>query len=249
MSNKRTPEQDGAGHRERLRRRFMQDGLAGFLDYEVIEYLLTLARVQGDCKGIAKSVINRFGSVRGVLDAPPSELLQFKGIGPVSACTIKFARSLAEYYYREHALPEEAPLTNSRAVVDYLKISMGPLDRESFWVLYLDAQNRPKDAQTLFEGTISSSVVYPREIFKQALLLGASNVIVAHNHPSGCVEPSEQDKRITRDLMLAATYIDVRVLDHIIVGADEHFSFADHGLVHEYLRQVRDFQEGQRRLS
>ncbi|MBN1152501.1 MAG: DNA repair protein RadC [Dehalococcoidia bacterium] len=239
---------DSAGHRQRLRERFGKDGLSGFHDYEVVEYLLTLSRVQGDCKAIAKNAIRRFGCVRGVMDAAPTELQDVDGIGEVSACTIKFARALAEYYYCERALPENVPLSSSRAVVDYLKVKMGSRGRESFWTLYLDAQNRPKSQETLFEGTITSSVVYPREVFKRALELDAPNVIVAHNHPSGCVEPSEQDRQITRDLVLAASYMDVRILDHIIVGAHEHFSFADHGLMQEYRRQAMDFQESRRRL-
>lgn len=243
------PEHDRAGHRERLRRRFNKDGLSGFNDYEVIEYLLTLAHAQGDCKDIAKSATRRFKGVRGVLDASPRELLQIDGIGEVTATTIKFARALAEYYYLEQALPEKTPLANSAAVVDYLKVSLGALDRESFWALCLDAQNRPRAWETLFKGSISSSVVYPREVFKLALEHDAPNVIIAHNHPSGCVDPSEQDRQITRDLVLAASYMDVRVLDHIIIGANEHYSFADHGLMQEYRRQAMDFQESRRRLS
>jgi DNA repair protein RadC len=249
VSGKRTPERDNAGHRERLRERFRNAGLSGFNNYEVIELLLTLARTRGDCKDIAKRAIDRFKSVRGVLDASPGDLEEVGGIGKISASTIKLVRALAEYYYHEQMLQDRSPLGNSQAVVDYLKLSMRTLDRECFRVVYLDAQNNPTAAETLFEGTLTSSAVYPREVFKRALENKASSVIFAHNHPSGCIEPSENDRQITRDLVLAANFMDVRVLDHIIVGANEHYSFADHGLMQEYRKQAMDFQESRRRLS
>ena len=248
MSGKHTPETDNAGHRQRLRERFTQDGLTGFNNYEVIEYLLTLSHVQGDCKAIAKSAIKRFRTVRGVLDASPKELREVDGIGDVSACTIKFARALALYYLDERVDLDAAILGNSQTVVDVLRAEMRDLSRECFWVVYLDAQNRERRAEVLFEGTLTSSAVYPREVFKRALENNAAAVIFAHNHPSGCVEPSEQDRQITRDLVLAASYMDVQVLDHIIIGANEHYSFADRGLMQEYRRQAREFQESRRRL-
>jgi len=249
VSGKRTPERDNTGHRGRLRERFDADGLSGFHKYEVIELLLTLARPRGDCKDIAKRAIDRFKSVRGVLDASPTELKEIVGVGEVSACTIKFVRALAVYYYGERLEQDTAPLVNSQAVVDYFRVSMGALDRELFRVVYLDAQNRPQGYETLFEGTLTSSVVYPREVFKKALEHNAAAIIFAHNHPSGCIEPSENDRQITRDLVLAADFMGVRVLDHIIVGVNEHYSFADHGLMQEYRKQAMDFQESRRRLS
>ena len=248
MSGKRTPEPSNAGHRKRLRERFDKDGLSGFLDYEVIELLLTLAYVRGDCKAVAKRAIDRFKSARGVLDAPVADLEEVDGIGKICASTIKFARALGEYYYHEPVSKGAAPLGNSQAVVDYFRVSMGALDRERFCVVFLDAQNQPRGAETLFEGTLTASVVYPREVFKKALVHNAASIIFAHNHPSGCIEPSEQDRQITRDLVLAASFMDVRVRDHIIVGANDHYSFADHGLMQEYRRQAQEFQESRRRL-
>lgn len=235
-------------HRQRLRTRFLKDGLDGFHNYEVIEIALTLAHTRGDCKGTAKQAIKRFGSVRGVLDASVNELQEIPGIGEISASTIKLIRALAEYYYHEQMVQEKSSLGNSQAVVDYLKISMRGFDRESFRVVYLDAQNNPIEAETLFEGTLTSSVVYPREVLKKALARHAVSVIFAHNHPSGHVEPSENDRQITRDLTLAANLMDVRVLDHIIVGLNTHYSFADHGLMQEYRKEALDFQESRRRM-
>ncbi len=248
MSGKRTPQQSREGHRERLRQRFEKNGLSGFNNYEVIEYLLTLAHARGDCKAIAKEAIKRFGSVRGVLEAPPGELKQLDGIGDVSACTIKFTRALALFYLDERVDLEATILGNSQTVVDVLRAEMRDLSRECFWAVYVDAQNRKRTVETLFEGTLTSSAVYPREVFKKALENNASSVIFAHNHPSGCIDPSEQDRQITRDLVLAASYMDIKVLDHIIVGANDHYSFADHGLMLEYRRQANEFHESRRRL-
>lgn len=248
MSGKRAPEQSREGHWERLRQRFEKGGLAGFNDYEVIELLLTLARERGDVKPEGKEAIRQFKSVRGVLDAPRDDLERIPGIGKASSFAIKLVRALADYYYGERLQPGASPLTNSREVVDYLRVHMGSRDRETFLVVYLDAQNRPTaEPQALFEGTLTSSAVYPREVLKSALKHNAASLIFAHNHPSGCVEPSTNDRDITRELVLAASLMDVRVLDHIVVGADSHYSFADHGLIREYSKQAADFQESRGR--
>jgi len=247
MPDKRNRQSDPhEGHRERLRQRFQRNGLAGFHDYEVIELLLTLARPRGDTKRAGKGAVCTFGSVRGVLDASPADLSAVAGMGDASVFVIKFARALAEYYYAERMQQNTVSLGNSREVVDYLRVSMASLDRETFVVVYVDAQNRPMAVDELFEGTLTSSVVYPREVFKKALEHRAAAIILAHNHPSGCIEPSPEDRRITSDLVVAAGYMDVDVLDHIIIGANGHFSFADHGLIREYRERARDFHEGRR---
>ncbi len=249
MSRKRVEVTDShEDHWKRLRERFSKDGLAGFHDYEVVELLLTLARERGDVKPEGKEAIRRFKSVRGVLDASRKDLETVSGIGPVSSFTIKLVRALAEYYYGEKVKRDAPPLASPREVVDYLRVKMGSLERETFVVVYLDAQNRPTaEPVALFEGTLTSSAVYPREVLKSALMHHAASMIFAHNHPSGCVEPSEHDRTITRELVLDASLMDIGVLDHIIVGADAHFSFADHGLIREYARQAKDFQESRGR--
>lgn len=247
VSGKRNTEPDSRkGHRERLRQRFRLNGFAGFHDYEVVELLLTLARVRADTKGAAKDAVKAFGSVRGVFDASPEQLQTIRGIGANSALTIKLMRAFAEYYLGDRVLHDDVPLINSKAVADYLRLAIGSHDREEFRVVYMDAQNRPIGQETLFEGTLTSSVVYPREVFKKAFARGAASIILAHNHPSGCVDPSPEDRRITSDLILAASYMDVTILDHIVVGADTHFSFADHGLIQEYRTRARDFHESRR---
>ena len=240
---------DRKGHWERLRQRFAQDGLAGFHDYEVVELLLTLAGGRHDTKSAAKEAIKRFKSVRGVLDAPAEELAGIVGPWPKRAFVIKFVKALAERYYGERLAEQKSVLGNSQAVVDYLSLSMRALEKESFCAVYLDAQNGPLAVETLFEGTLTSSAVYPREVFKKALKHNAAAVIFAHNHPSGNTEPSDNDRQITRDLVMAANFMDIRVLDHIVVGANSHFSFADHGLIREYGKEALDFQESRRRTG
>lgn len=237
---------DRKGHWERLRQRFAQDGLAGFHDYEVVELLLTLAGGRQDSKSAAKEAIKRFKSVRGVLDAPAEGLLEIANLGPRRILVIKLVKALAERYYGGRLEEQKIVLGNSQAVVDYLSISMRALDKECFRAVYLDAQNGSLAVETLFEGTLTSSAVYPREIFKKALKHNAAAVIFAHNHPSGSTEPSDNDRQITRDLVLAASFMELRVLDHIVVGANSHFSFADHGLIREYGKEALDFQEGRR---
>jgi DNA repair protein RadC len=224
------------------------DGLAGFNNYEVVEVLLTLARTRGDCKESAKQAIKRFKTVRGVLDASPKELQEIRDIGPVCAETIKMVRALALYYLNERVDEQKIVLSSSQRVVDCLRVEMRDLPSETFWAVYVDCQNCRIKNQELFRGTLTSSVVYPREVFREALQCGAASVVFAHNHPSGCVEPSEQDRQITRDLVLAASYMDVKVLDHIVIGTNEYYSFADHGLMQEYRRQALEFQESRRRL-
>jgi len=248
VSGKR--ERAEASHREhwkRLRQRFDQNGLAGFRDYEVIEILLTLARAQGDTKVIGKDAIKAFGTVRGILDASDADLQAVEGIGPKSSFTLRLVRAAAEYYYGDRLKQDTITLSNSKSVVDYLRVSMGSLPRESFLAVFLDAQNQLIRCEMLFEGTLTSSAVYPREVFRRVLELKAASVIFAHNHPSGCVEPSESDIQITSDLMLAASLMDVRVLDHIIVGTTTHYSFADHGLLRDCSQQALDFHESRLR--
>jgi DNA repair protein RadC len=123
---------------------------------------------------------------------------------------------------------------SSREVFDYLYHALRDLKRENFKVLFLDAKNQILEEKTLFEGTVDSSAVYPREIIKDALRYEASSLIFVHNHPSGDPEPSPCDKEITRDLVFAAKVMQLKVLDHIIIGSNCFFSFSDHGLIEEY---------------
>ena len=221
------------GHRKRLREKFLKSGLAGSHDYEIVELLLTLGGTRGDCKPQAKEAIKRFKTLRGVLAASTEELQEIEGIGPASAFAIKLIREVSQKFLKEQILHK--PFSkSSKEVFDYLYLSMRDRKKETFKVMFLNAQNQIIEVEDLFEGTLNASAVYPREIIEKALKHNAAALIFAHNHPSGSPEPSDNDKQVTQDLVSAANTIQIKVLDHIIIGDNRHFSFADEGLIEEY---------------
>ncbi len=221
------------GHRKRLRERFLKGGLAGFPDYEIIELLLSLGTPRRDCKQQAKEAIKRFKTLRGVLTASPQELQQIKGIGPHSAFGIKLVQEVAREFLKEKII-DEPVYKSSQEIFDYLYHSMRDLKKEVFKVIYLNSQNQIIETADLFEGTVSSSSISPREVIESAIKNNAASLIFAHNHPSGSADPSKSDKELTRDLVYAGSIIQIKVLDHIIIGNDRYFSFAGEGLIEEY---------------
>ena len=221
------------GHRERLREKFNQSGLTAFLDYEIVELLLTLGTPRRDCKPQAKEAIERFKTLRRVLEASPEELQNIKGITPYNTFVIKFVQELAREFLKEQLL-NKPYCKSSREVFDYLYHSMRDLKKETFKVMFLDSQNQVIEVENLFDGTLNASAVYPREIIEKAIKHNATALVFAHNHPSGNPEPSDTDKQITQDLVFAASIMQMKVLDHIIIGDNSYFSFADEGLIEEY---------------
>ncbi|MEA3442329.1 MAG: DNA repair protein RadC [Chloroflexota bacterium] len=221
------------GHRERLRDKFLKSGLKGFHDYEVIEMLLTLATPRKDCKRAAKKAIEKFKSLPGVLEAPPHELQEIEGIGPVNVFGIKLIQQVAQEFLKEQIL-DKSYCKSSKEVFDYLYLSMRDLKKEVFKVIFLNAQNQVIQVEDLFEGTLDASAVYPREIVKNAIKHSAAALIFVHNHPAGNPEPSDNDKRMTRELVFAGNIMQIKVLDHVIIGDNRHFSFADAGLIEKY---------------
>ncbi len=221
------------GHRQRLRERFIKSGLAGFHDYEIVELLLTLVTPRRDMKDQAKEAIKRFGSLRGVLEAPVQELCKIKGIGSVNSLGIKVVQEVAREFLKEKML-EKPVFGSAQAIFDYLYHSMRDLKKEVFKVLYLNSQNQIQATENLSEGTVDSSVVWPREVATGALKNNATGLIFVHNHPSGNPEPSDNDKEVTRDLVYAARIMQIKVLDHIIIGDNRYFSFAAEGLIERY---------------
>jgi len=220
----------GEGHRKRLRDKFLESGLDGFHDYEVIELLLTLGTPRKDCKETAKEALKRFKTLQGVLEASPRELQEIKGIGPVNLFGIKLIKAVAERYL-EKKLIRKDPISDSNALFDYLYHSMSNKSRESFKVLFLDAKNRVIAAETLFEGTLTSSAVYPREVVQAAMNHHAAALIFAHNHPSGELEPSPSDLRVQQQLTEASKILGINLLDHIIISKRGYYSFQEHGLI------------------
>lgn len=220
------------GHRQRLRERFLKAGLDGLGEHEVVELLLTLAIPRSDVKQAAKRLIERFGSLRGILDAQVSELQMIDGIGSVTPIALKIIRAAATLYLQQSAEGAEILLEPSRLSA-FWRMRIGSLFNEVFQVAYLDSAGRllRDGVETLEEGTIDRATVYPRRVMESALKRGAAALVLAHNHPNGHVQPSEQDKIITRALVLAAETVNLRIIDHLIVSPDEVFSFHKAGLL------------------
>ncbi len=238
----------GEGHRKRLREKFLSSGLAGFHDYEVIELLLTLGTPRKDCKPAAKAALNRFKSLQGVFEASKEELCRVEGIGPKNVFGIKLIKAVAQRYLEKKLLGKEA-IHNSRDLINYLNAYIRDRNRESFVMILLDAKNRVLATQTLSEGTLTASSVYPREIVRTALEHHAAAVIFAHNHPSGDTKPSHEDISITRQLVFACKVMGIQVHEHLIIGGDGHFSFADEGRLNQMRMELEKYTSSSRPLT
>lgn len=223
----------GAGHRERMRRRFQEAGLERFTDEDVVEFLLTLGTPRGDLKMAAREAMKRMGSLAAVLSAPMDKLTEVPGIGQKNALYLKLVHQVAARYLRDRMVSQPF-FSSSRCIFDYLFHSMRDLKREVFKVLFLNRKNRLIEDRDLFVGSLTGSAVYPREIMGLALDLKAAALVFVHNHPSGDPSPSSEDQRLTRDLVWAARLLMIQVLDHIVIGHNTYYSFADHGLVRRY---------------
>lgn len=218
------------GHRKRLRDRFLQSGLNGFLDYEIVELLLTLGTPRKDCKQMAKEAIKIFKGLRGALDASFTELGQIEGIGPSNAFGIKLFQAISERYAKEK-IPKKIPLTSPRAVVNYLREKIGREKKEHFIILALDSRNYLISINDVSVGTLNANLVHPREVFGDAVRSNAASVIVAHNHPSGDTMPSKEDIKISKTLVVAGKIIGIDVLDHIIVSSSGSNSLKEMNLM------------------
>jgi len=220
----------GAGHWKRLRQRFLKDGFNGFLDYEIVELLLTLGGAKQDYKPQAKEAIKKFKGLRNVLDAPPEDLQQIKGIGPGSVLGLKLFQAVSEQYTKEK-IPKKISLTSSQAVTNYLREKIGREKKEHFLILSLDTRSNLIRENIVSVGTLNANLVHPREVFKEAIDARAASVILAHNHPSGDAEPSEDDLTITKRLTEAGKIIGIEILDHIIITKNKVFSFKEKKLI------------------
>ncbi len=213
------------GHRGRLRERFIKSGLDGFLDYEIIELLLTLGTPRKDCKKPAKDAIVRFKNLVSVLDSTFENLQQIKGIGPSNAFGIKLFQAISERYSKEKIEPKNL-LDSPQKIFEFLRGKIGREKKEHFVILYFDTKSN-----LIFDeisvGTLNASLVHPREVFAKAILNNASHIIIAHNHPSGDSTPSREDIETTKRLVEAGRLLGITVIDHIILGKNIFSSFAD----------------------
>jgi DNA repair protein RadC len=218
------------GHRGRLRDKFLQGGLDGFLDYEIIELLLTFGTPRRDCKQSAKEAVLRFKGLIGVLSASFEELQQINGIGPSNAIGIKLFQELSKRYAKEKITPNIL-LDSPQLIFEYLREKIGKEKKEHFTIICLDIRNN-LIVDDVSMGTLSASLVHPREVFKKAILNNASHVVMAHNHPSGNPSPSDEDILTTKRLVEAGKILGIAVIDHIIVTQTSYVSLKEQGRIH-----------------
>ena len=218
------------GHRRRLREKFLSAGTGAFHEHEILELLLTYAIPRRDVKPPAKELLNHFGSLREILDGEPADLVRIAGIGTHSVLLLKLIKEMGALYLKQKAM-EKRQLACTTELLDYCKTVMGGKKDEEFCVIFLDAQNQIIEFETVQKGIVNQAVVYPRQVLESALRKKASAIILAHNHPSGHVRPSEADIRLTRTIQETARVLDILVHDHIIIGENRFFSFREEGLM------------------
>ena len=214
----------------RPREKLLARGPQALADAELLALLLRTG-VQGtSVLQLAQGLLDRFGGWAGLLAADVRDLAQVKGLGPAKRAEIAAVLEITRRSL-DQRLADKPAMSDVASVKTYLRLHLGGLGHEVFAVLFLDAQLKLITLETLFQGSLTSTTVHPREVVKRALALGAASVVLAHNHPSGMAEPSRADEMLTRRLSDALALVDVRVVDHFIVGAGDVVSFAERGLL------------------
>jgi DNA repair protein RadC len=212
------------GHRQRLRERFMEAGAAALADYELMELLLFRAIPRRDVKPLAKALIERHGSFAEALAARPERLREIPGLTESAIVDLKVTEAAARRLARG-AIEKRMVLSSYSAVTDYCRTAMAYAEREEFRVLFLDKKNALIADEVQGVGTVDHTPVYPREVVRRALELGASALILAHNHPSGDPTPSSADISMTKEIATIAQPFGISVHDHLIVGRNGQTSF------------------------
>ncbi|MBJ9968171.1 RadC family protein [Burkholderia seminalis] len=213
---------------ERPRERLLERGPAALTDDELIALLLGTGKPGHDVFITARALVHRFRTLRGLLEASTDDFEAHPGIGPARAARLAAIIEIARRVLNEKA-QVRTPIDSPRAVEDCLRLRIGTCSHEVFVAVYLDARNGLIDMEEITRGSLTRMAVYPREIVRRAMVHNAASLIVAHNHPSGAVQPSAEDRRLTRVLKDALELVDVRLLDHIVVGTGDTFSFARAG--------------------
>ena len=211
------------GHRERLRQRFLRDGAEGLPDYELLELLLTFAIPRSDVKPLAKNLIERFGSFAEVIAAEPERLMEVKGVKQNTAIALMTVKASAARMLKGE-LAARPILGSFESVIDYCRAAMAFEAKEQFRILFLDKKNRLVADEVQQRGTVDHTPVYPREVVKRAIELGATALILVHNHPSGDPTPSRADIAMTGEIVTAAKTVEIVVHDHIVVARRGHAS-------------------------
>ncbi len=221
---------DHIGHRKRLRERFLKGGEKAIPDYELIELLLFGVISRGDVKPLAKKLLQECGGLSGLLSADMEKLKSIPGMGDATIAALKATHEISCRFIREEAVAQ--PILQSwQTVIDYCRARMSHLRVEQFRLLFLDQKNKIIADEVQQQGTVNSTPIFPREVVKRTLELGASSLIMVHNHPSGDPTPSQADIDITRKVMKAAKELEIHVLDHLIIGRFGHTSLREKRLI------------------
>nr|WP_295372862.1 DNA repair protein RadC [uncultured Sphingosinicella sp.] len=221
---------DGTGHRARLRQRLFEGGPDALLDHELVEYLLALALPRRDTKPLAKKLIHEFGGYGGLLSADSEAIARIGDISEGAVAALKIAQASALRLLKSE-IASRPVLGSWQALLDYLHADMAHEPIERVRVLFLNSKNMLIRDEKMSEGSVDEAAVYIREVMRRALDYHATALIIVHNHPSGDPSPSQQDIRLTRDLVEAGRHLRIAVHDHVIVGAKGHSSMRAMGLI------------------
>lgn len=215
---------------ERPREKLLKHGASSLSDAELLAIFLRAGSSGQSALDLARSLLRQFGGLRALMSAPQEHVCQVRGLGEANFTKLQASLEMAHRHFQE-SLNREAPLKNPAMVRHLLRLRLRDAERELFAGVFLDSQHRLIQFETLFYGSISSTAVYPREVAKRCLALNAAALIVAHNHPSGVPEPSDADVRLTERLQAALALLDIRLLDHCVIGDSEVVSLAERGLM------------------
>ena len=232
MSMEKAPKETPhySGHRQRLRERFLKNGPEGLQEYELLELLLFMAIPRRDVKPLAKALLKRFGSFSDLMNAPVEELVRMEGVSENTATALKIVTASAQNFLKSD-LMQKPVLNNWTRLMDYCQATMAHETREHFRILFLNKKNELIADEIQGSGTVDHTPAYPREIMKRALELGATALILMHNHPSGDPKPSEADILMTEKIILAAEPFSITIHDHIIISRNGYTSMRNEGLI------------------
>lgn len=222
------------GHRKRLREKFIKavelKSEETLQDYEILELLLFQSIPRGDVRPLAKTLVQKYGSLGAVLSADVSSLKAVKGVGEAVICAIKVANNCSVRFIKEE-LKQKPIMASWKTLIDYCLVQMKHKTTEEFRIFFLNSKNMLIADELQGEGTVNHTPVYPREVVKRALEIGASSIILVHNHPSGDCTPSDSDIEMTQKILQATISVGIAVHDHIIIGGNNFFSFRNKGLM------------------